>query len=156
MSDYSVLIRNDRLNMNIHVQNAPLDNLLRQIAEQAQISVVFYGSLNWDVSMEIVDLPVEEGLKRLLPRCNFSFLYQKESSRVAGKLIVLKKIVILFQDGSAESVRFGPQSDVALSVSHKEPEKICQARASADGKHAYLMTQRSRQMKSQEWETAFL
>lgn len=125
MSDFSVLIRNDRLS--IHVQNAPLESLLRQIAEQAQISVVFYGSLNRDVSMEFENLPVEKGLRRLLSKCNFSFMYQKESSRDSGISIVLKKIVVISQDGSSEAVRFGPQPDVALSVSHEEPEKIYQA-----------------------------
>ena len=126
MSDSSVIIRNDRL-MSIHVQKAPLESLLRQIAEQAQISVVFYGSLNQAVSMEFEDLPVEKGLRRLLSKCNFSFMYQKESSRDSGKSIVLKKIVIISQDGSSEAVRFGPQPDVALSISNKEPEKIYQA-----------------------------
>lgn len=125
MSDSSVLIRNDRLS--IHVQNAPLESLLRQIAEQAKISVVFYGSLNQAVSMEFEDLPVEKGLRRLLSKCNFSFMYQKESSPDSGKSIVLNKIVIISQDGSSEAVRFGPQPDVVLSISHKGPEKIYQA-----------------------------
>ncbi|MCP3952106.1 MAG: hypothetical protein GY697_07805, partial [Desulfobacterales bacterium] len=56
-------------------EKAPLESLLQQIAAKSDLAIVFHGSLAQTVTLSLHDLPLEQGLRRLLKNCSFSFQY---------------------------------------------------------------------------------
>lgn len=105
----SVQVRNGLLS--IDVDNAPLETVLRQIAERANISIVINGPLRQPASLEISEVPIEEGLKRLLSDCNFSFQYAKVTAPDGEERIVLTKAIVFSKEASGGQVRFGTAPD---------------------------------------------
>lgn len=124
-----IVISNERLS--VSAENIPLHTILQQVAEKANLSIVVHGSLNQSVSISFTGLTVEEGLKRLLSRSNFSFLYQKEKSSDGSERVVLSKATIFAKDASASVLRFNPPPEKAVAVVASTPEPIASAQDNA-------------------------
>lgn len=100
-------------NLSVHAKGAQLRDILKEISDQADLSIVLYGDVDRPVNIELENVPLDKGLKRILSGCNFSFLYQKDDCISSGDNLVLKSITILPKDKTSGHVRFGPLPDVA-------------------------------------------
>lgn len=118
----TIKIQDDRASLNI--KNAPLNDVLRNIAEQAGILIVFTGDVHRQVSLNLSDISVEDALKRLLSGSNFSFIYQKILPVGGTPVIVLQKVFVFSDTGSFDEIRFGAEPDMAMlaAVQDSVPE----------------------------------
>lgn len=119
----SVRFHNNRLAVN--VKNTSLESVLRKVADQAGISVVIYGRLDREVTLNFKDLPLEKGIKTLLTRVSTSFLYTTYEAESGQKQSVLEKVFIFSDGQSTGSIRFGstvrPRSPAATNKKINTP-----------------------------------
>jgi hypothetical protein len=103
----SVLVSGQKLT--IHAKNTPLREILQTVSQQANILIVYYGTTDKPVNIDLNSMPLEEGLKKVLSGSNFSFLYKKSNDPGSADNIVLSKITIISGSSSDAPVRFGAQ-----------------------------------------------
>ena len=102
--------------LSVRVQSAPLKSLLQQVADASHIALVFFGSLDRTISLEIEEEPLEDGLKRLLTGCNFSFQYRNEKGPGGQLVPVLDRVLIISEKASLGSFRFDPAAAAEARV----------------------------------------
>lgn len=98
-------VRQQRLSLS--ADGSPLAEILTGIAEQSGIAILYHGSPETPVRLTLTDIPIEQGLRKLLTGCSFSFIYEKRNSRSD---IYLAKVIILpaQPDPAGEVSRFDP------------------------------------------------
>lgn len=77
--DGIIRVRGDLLT--VKVRNTPLDRVLKEIADQASIKIVFHGETAETVSAQFSDLPMEKGLKRLIRDVNVALIYDRKRTQ---------------------------------------------------------------------------
>jgi hypothetical protein len=108
-ADGSVLVQGQTLT--IHAKNTPLKEILQTVSQQANILIVYYGTADKQINIDLNSMPLEEGLKKVLSGGNFSFLYKKSNASGSSGDIVLSKITIISGSTSVAPVRFGAQPE---------------------------------------------
>lgn len=92
---------NDQLT--VKVKDVSLQELLEEIARQGGLTLVLSGSLADRITIEFHQLPLEEGLRRILPQRNFAVEYSTTSEQSAStvrrptKLWIFSKAEIEFR-----------------------------------------------------------
>ena len=68
--------------LSVDIEEVPLDQVLRAIAEEAGIRLVFYGRPQEEISVTFTDVPLDRGLERVLKGRGFIFLYRGTGNRL--------------------------------------------------------------------------
>lgn len=93
--------------LTVKLKDAPLEKVLAEIANQAGISITFYGSMEGYLSAEFSDFPVEKGLKRLIKDFNYVFIYGAGKGKGGGPAI--KELIIYAKEGKGPHKRISPR-----------------------------------------------
>ncbi len=93
--------KNER--MTAHLENASLRSVTQEIEEKKGIWFkLWFGDddslFNETVTMQFTNLPIHEGLERILSRVNYSFIF--DESRLAGVMLFGRKEMIRHPPGS--------------------------------------------------------
>ncbi len=83
------------------VNNLPLIDVLESLADQTGIGFEIYGEEDRKVTINYLDIPMAEGLKRLLRPYNHIILYTSKPSQSQGPRI--NKIIVYDQSGKSSS-----------------------------------------------------
>ncbi len=110
----SVEVKDNKLT--ISAENIPLDQLLSMVAEKSDVSILYYGSLKESVSLSISNVSIEEGLRKLLRRCSFSFQYIKTRGTDGSERIILREAIVYGKDLDTDAVRFGPPEGLSAAI----------------------------------------
>jgi hypothetical protein len=85
----AMLIHFDRGRLTVKLREAPIKTVLEEIGRRAGIEIAFPGSLTENISMEFDNLPLEEGLRRLLKGKNSAFTYLAGDAQQPAKLALV-------------------------------------------------------------------
>lgn len=107
--------------LSVDVEKAPLSEVLQRIADETGMSIVLHGEVGPPVSARFQNQTLEEGLRRLLLDCDFSFHYQKGIDSRYPERIVLTRAVVYTRDPSDSETRFAPSAAVSKSVHTPRP-----------------------------------
>lgn len=102
-SSCSVLYQDDKLS--VKANNCPLYKLLVKIADHSGFELVMYGSLKGEISIELKNVSLEEGLKSLDKNLDFLFVYKPRLSATDEFTI---KEVYIYSDGANDSIKYLP------------------------------------------------
>jgi hypothetical protein len=92
IDDKAMLIHVAGDHLTVELQGVPLETALAEIGRRTAIEIAIAGSLSRTISIEFHDLPVEEGLRRLLRGYNWVMLYADSETRAGS---TLKKVTVL-------------------------------------------------------------
>ncbi len=85
----SIDVRIEGAKISIHASQAPLNRILDAVTRKTGIAFKTSARLNHPVSMDVEAIPVEEGLHRLLDRCNYAVFYEpREDGRNISEIWV--------------------------------------------------------------------
>jgi hypothetical protein len=73
------------------------------------VAIEFYGSPQRSVSIEFSDVPIEDGLKRVLARSNVSFQYRREIDAGGRADFILDKVLVVTNEAGDGLHRFDPE-----------------------------------------------
>ena len=76
--DVVIQVRGDRLSVTL--ADVPLADVLDRIAQQGQIRILLHGATDEKVSMEFNDLPLDQGLRRIIKDHDFILFYGEEKA----------------------------------------------------------------------------
>lgn len=82
----AMLIHVDHGRLTVKLQEVPLERVLKEIERRAAIEISIRGVLTEDISMEFQNLPLEEGLQRLLRGYGWMLFYAGSASQSGGSL----------------------------------------------------------------------
>lgn len=74
---FFICLHNDKLA--VKIKDRPLREVLKEIERHGEITVSIHGNIDEQVSMEFQEIPLDEGLRRILARANYLFLYGHSS-----------------------------------------------------------------------------
>ncbi len=74
--------------LTVKAEKIPLETILNKISEQAPIKIISHGSSNDPVSVDMEDVPLNEGLKQLTSRINRAFVYETGNSDTTASGII--------------------------------------------------------------------
>jgi hypothetical protein len=92
------LVQIEGQRLSIHAIHTPLETLLRGIANEGDIEIFLQGQLRRLITVEIENVPLENGLKRLLKGHNLAFTYGYNSEDVP----VITQLYIYTATGSGD------------------------------------------------------
>ncbi|WP_300465029.1 hypothetical protein [Desulfobacula sp.] len=96
-----ILYREGLLSMCL--KNADLEQVLNEISEQCNVKVELMQPLEEKISLKFVDLPLDQGLKRLLKNQSYSFIYFKKMDYSQNEYhYPLGKVTLMGKPGSAQ------------------------------------------------------
>lgn len=82
--------------LSVKVHQLPLQALLKEISRLSGVEIVIYGSITETVSMQFENLPLDEGLKRLVGSSGVMLVYEESSSQKRSPAkTALKKAIVL-------------------------------------------------------------
>jgi hypothetical protein len=84
--------------LTVKLKDAPLEKVLTEIAGQAGIQIIFYGLLEGLVSADFTDLPLDEGLRRLIRDFDHIFIYGGDKKRDSEPEV--KKVLVYSKKGT--------------------------------------------------------
>ena len=96
--------------LTVKVRNIPLKRVLKEIAGQTEIKLVFNGQTDAMISADISDIPLEKGLRRLIRGMNYAFIYgPKETKRGRSEI---REIIIYpeAEESPLKAIRPPPMS----------------------------------------------
>jgi HEAT repeat protein len=125
-----VIIRVSNNLLTVKLKDVPLEKALTEIANQAGIQIVSYGPLEGIVSADFTELPLDEGLRRLIRDLDHIFIYHEGKSR--GSEPEVKKVLIYSKTGKKpnEGLRtslIGPQKRPTQGPPVASPEFLVKA-----------------------------
>ena len=85
--------------LTVKVKDISLKKILREIANQAWIKIVFYGPGEEMLSADFSDIPLDKGLKRLTRDTNYAFIYGPKKTKMVEPEI--REIVIYPKIGNS-------------------------------------------------------
>jgi hypothetical protein len=105
---FVVEVRDDLLT--VKVQQMPLEQVLKEVAQQSGIRLRIQGSLAEPVSVVFEDLPLDDGLKRLLKDRNFVLMYTRGPAGAAPQQLTE---VLVFSTAPASTLARRPEPESA-------------------------------------------
>ncbi len=87
-NDESCFIRIKDNLLTIKADKIPLETILNKIAGFTPIKIISYGSLNDPISVDMEDVPLNEGLKQLTSKINRAFVYETGKSDTTASGII--------------------------------------------------------------------
>lgn len=102
------LVKIEDQQLSVSAQNASLEDILRQFSDQSRVAIEFYGSPQRSISIEFSNVPIEDGLKRVLARSNVSFQYRREVDAGGRADFILDKVLVVTNDAGDGLHRFEP------------------------------------------------
>ncbi len=112
--------------LTVKAEKIPLGKILNSIIAQTQIKIISYGSLNVPVSVDMVDIPLNEGLKQLTRKINRAFVYETGQADTNASGII--KIFIF--STTAPDRKASSQETLLASLNDKNPDVREKAAAS--------------------------
>jgi len=117
--------------ISVKMDNVPLAKLLAIVAERTRARVVVHGTADENLNVEFHDLPLEEGLRRIVHGKNVAFFYESRIStgRVTARLFEMR-IFSGGDDGTQATVfdpispvvsRLGPRAKVSADQTQANP-----------------------------------
>jgi hypothetical protein len=107
--------------ISVDVENVPLRSLLGEVSRVSGVSIAYIGSERVDpkVSARFQDLPLEEGIKRLLRDSDYLLIYEPSPPRLVKAIVRLKdnsKSVTpsATQEKASEKAALGPDGTAQL------------------------------------------
>jgi len=119
-ADPSFVVRVTNNTLTLRAANAPLQDVLNEIVKQLEIPIVVHGELDRPLSAEFSEVPLEEGLKRLIKGFNHVFLY--DAGKVGEEHPPLRKIIIYAEETQGMG-QFPPPRSTASSSQPSQPQK---------------------------------
>ncbi len=110
-----VSFKNNRLT--VKAKMVPLEIILNQIARQAPVNIISYGSFNDPVSVNMEGVPLNVGLKKLTGKLNRAFVY--ETGKVGATETSIIKIFIFSR--TAPERKANAQETLLESLKDKDP-----------------------------------
>ncbi len=110
----------------IDVKDVKLEEILSRVADLADIRIVFYGTTQQLITMEMDFTPIEQALKRLLAKSAFSFIYTEKKNTLGQLIPVIKEVVIIPEKAGMEKV-FSSSNDQAGIPGPPEQDIVAEA-----------------------------
>ena len=106
--------------LSLSLRNADLEKVLKEISAQSSMKISFNGPIKEKVTLEFVNLSLEQGLKRLLKNQNYSFVYSEKKDTANDETrYVLSRVVLAGK--STSSQRENGQIPVVSEEAHPTP-----------------------------------
>ena len=113
----------------VKVKDIPLNKVLTEIAHQASIRIVFAGSTEEPLSADFSDLPLDQGLKRLIQGFNSVIIYGPKNLKTGESEI--KEVILCSRKGASPLKISGP-GKIVPPKNQKPPLEDFQLKAEAD------------------------
>ena len=89
--------------LSVSLKNADIEKVLKEISRQSSIKITFNGLIKEKVTLEFVNLSLEQGLKRLLKNQNYSFVYSEKKDTANDETrYVLSRVVLAGKSTSSQ------------------------------------------------------
>ena len=121
-ADPAFVVRAKNNTLTLRAANAPLQDVLNEIVDQLEIPLVVHGELKGLLSAEFSEVPLEEGLKRLIGGFNHVFIY--DAAKVGQEDPPLRKIIIYAENTQGMGERPPPRSIAPSPQPSQGQEKI--------------------------------
>ena len=108
--------------LTVKLKDVPLEKVLTEIVNQTGIQISIDGPMEELVSADFSDLPLDEGLKRLLRDFNHIFIYRGAKARAPEPEI--RKVIIYSKRGEISDKRLEPR---VIRPEKRPPRKLKQA-----------------------------
>lgn len=108
--------------LTVKVRNMSLETVLREIADQALIKIVFFGPAEELVSADFNNIPLDEGIKRLTRDTNYVFIHGPENKQGVGTEI--REVIIYPKTGTRRTRGVEP---TIISPEQQTPEELKEA-----------------------------
>jgi type II secretory pathway component GspD/PulD (secretin) len=89
----SITVKDQKVSL--EVDNAPLDQVARTIANQSGINIVIYDKLTGDISAKFSSIPIDDALRFLLQNTKFTFWKEKEIYFIGSREMNQQKTTII-------------------------------------------------------------
>lgn len=127
-ASFVVEAKNDLLTL--RANDIPLKEVLTEIVDQSGISITIHGELEGLISADFSDLPMDEGLKRLVKGLNYVFIYGSEKGK-SGTLPI-KRVIIYSKKGGGpirrlESRRVVPERQPSQELEEASFDSLVKA-----------------------------
>lgn len=109
---FALHAKNNRLTLS--VEDADLVKVLSEIVDQTGIRVVIYGQLDKTISTRFSDLPLDEGLRRVVRDFNHVFIYDVGKGKKENP--VIREVIIYAEGGEIQKDRETPTERISRSV----------------------------------------
>ncbi len=76
--------------MTVKLDNAPLREVLEEVGRQADFTVSVMGELDKTVSAEFTDVPLRDGLQRLLKGCGWMGFTQQDADHTLSRIFITR------------------------------------------------------------------
>ena len=113
----------------VKVKGIPLNKVLTEIVHQTSIRIVFAGSTEEPVSADFSDLPLDQGLKRLIQGFNSVIIYGPKKAKTGESEI--KKVILCSRQGASPRKISGP-GKIIPRKNQKPPSENFQLKAEAE------------------------
>jgi hypothetical protein len=117
-NDPSFLVQLKGRLLTVKVRDIPVKRVLTEIAYQAQIKILFYGSVEELLSADFSEIPLDKGVKRLTGGCNYVFIYGPKAAKTAEPEI--REIIIYPRTGGRGGQGVRP---TVIAPSQQVPEE---------------------------------
>jgi hypothetical protein len=92
----------DRGLLSVSLKNADLEEALKEISRQAEVKIEVTPPLKERITVEFVDLPLKQGLRRLLKNQNYFMYLEKKDITDKETQYILSRIVLLGKSNSSQ------------------------------------------------------
>lgn len=79
----------------LEIDNAPLDQVVRNIAVQSGINIVIYDRLTGEISAKLSDVPIDDAIRFLLQNTKFTFWKEREIYFVGSREMNQQKTTVI-------------------------------------------------------------
>jgi hypothetical protein len=88
--------------LSVSLKNADLEEALKEISRQAEVKIEFTPPLKERLTLEFVDLPLKEGLERVLRNENHFMYFKKKDVTDKKTRYILNRVVLLGKSTSSQ------------------------------------------------------
>jgi hypothetical protein len=106
--DLELLVEYNRGFLTLSVENVNLKHALTAVAEETGISVWYLRDFEKPITTEFNDLPLQQGLRRILRGMNYALIYSPSTEKKRGE--VLAGVYVLSKQGSRSRQTFRPSA----------------------------------------------
>ena len=110
--------------LSVSLEDVYLEDVLKEISRKTNVKIIGKGAPNKKISLKFIDLPLEEGFKRILKDQNYSFTYLKKEGAAADRpRFVISHVAILGSSSSSQvdNKRSGTASKTTSVPSPNQP-----------------------------------
>ena len=120
-NDSSFVVRLKGRLLTVKVKDIRVKRVLTEIAQQAQIKILFYGPADELLSADFSDIPLDKGVKRLIGGCNYAFIYGPKAANTAEPEI--REIIIFSRSDEGRAKSGGPTIIAPDQQALEEPKE---------------------------------